>query len=205
MGSISAAAGDASTWITLVVGVVAAAVALVGYWSNQYIKRRDVKIQMYAEALQAIHAYEELLYAIRYRRGSDSEVRSALAEKMSDVFAKINYHQTLLDMDSPMVGTAYEHLFARTRQHGGPFRREAWNTQLVMSDEEMPGGAYYPYDNKVEMDACLTAMRRELVPWGWALRGGTRRRLEILRDERPSWQEPERMRQRREQVLREHG
>jgi hypothetical protein len=204
VGSISAAA-DVSNWITLVVGVVAATVALIGYWSNQYIKRRDIKIQMYAEALQAIHEYEELPYAIRHRRGSDSEIRSALAEKMSNVFAKINYHQTLLNMDSPVVGTAYEHLFIRTRQHGGPFRREAWNTRPVTSDEEMPGGAYYPYDNKVEMDACLMAMRRELAPWGWVLRRGTRRRLETLRHERPSWREPERMRQRREQILRDHG
>ncbi|MCX5318151.1 hypothetical protein [Streptomyces sp. NBC_00154] len=103
------------------VGVVTAVVALIGYWSNQHIKRRETKIRVYAEALLAIHHYEELPYAIRHRKqAEDGEVRAELAEKMSDVFARINYYQTLLNMDAPVVGQAYAALFARTRQYGGP-------------------------------------------------------------------------------------
>ncbi|MFV5998532.1 hypothetical protein ACNPQM_40830 [Streptomyces sp. NPDC056231] len=49
---------DAGSRITLVVGVVTAVVALIGYWSNQHTKRRETRV--YAEALLAIHHYEEL-------------------------------------------------------------------------------------------------------------------------------------------------
>lgn len=68
-------------------------------------------------------------------------------------------------MDSPLVGESYAGLFARTRQHGGPHRKESWNTAPITSDEQMPGAAYYPYDNSDELNACLLAMRRELTPW----------------------------------------
>lgn len=161
--------------ITLTVGVITALVALIGYWSNQHIKRREAKAQLYTEALQAIHDYEELPYMIRHRAGSDGEIRASLAQRVSDVFAKIKYHQTLLTMDAPVVGAAYTELFSRTRQHGGNHRRDAWTASPVTADEEMPGAAYYPYDNGLELEACLLAMRRELSPWGPILRFGTHR------------------------------
>ncbi|WP_051879257.1 hypothetical protein [Streptomyces sp. NRRL B-24720] len=195
---------DAGSRITLVVGVVTAVVALIGYWSNQHIKRRETKIPVYAEALLAIHQYEELPYAIRHRKqAEDGEVRAMLAEKMSDVFARINYHQTLLTMDAPVVGQAYAALFDRTREYGGPHRREAWNTSPIVADVDMSQAAYFPYDNQDELDVCLLAMRRELAPWGWLVRSVTRRRIEALRTQRPARGESEWMRQRREQVQRQ--
>jgi hypothetical protein len=129
-----------------------------------------------------------------------------LAEKMSDVVARVNCHQTLLNMDAPVVGQAYSALFARTRQYGGPHRREAWNTSPTVADVDMPQAAYFPYDNRDELDVCLLAMRRELAqlaPWGWLVRGVTRRRIEALRTRRPTRWESEWMRQRREQVQRQ--
>ncbi|MFH8618157.1 hypothetical protein ACH4E8_24250 [Streptomyces sp. NPDC017979] len=191
---------DAGSRITLAVGIVTAAVALIGYWINQRINRREAKMQMYTEALQVIHHYEELPYAIRHRQGSDAEVRAALAEKISDVFARLNYHQTLLTMDSPVVGEAYAVLFARARRYGGPHRREAWNTAPVSSDAEMPAAAYFPYEHQPELEACLLAMRNELTPWGWVRRRRIRGRLRALQEQRPPV-EPAWMRQRRERML----
>lgn len=189
---------DAGSQISL---VVTAAVALVGYWSNQHIKRRELKIQAYTEALQAIHLYEELPYMVRHRKESSAEERAALAGTLSDVFAKVHHHQTLLSMDSPVVGEAYAALFSRTKQQGGPYRREAWNTSPVACDAQMPGAAYYPYDNQAEFDACLLAMRRELSPWGTLVRWRTRRQFTARLAHRPPRWEPEWMRQRREQAL----
>lgn len=193
---------DTANQITLMLGVVTAVVALVGYWTNQHTKRREMKTQMYAAAIQVMRDYEELPYNIRHRRGTDGEVRAELSAKISEVFSRMNYHQTLLDMDSRAVGQAYADLFTQTRRHGGPYRKEAWNSPPVTSDSEMAGNAYFPYDNKSEIDACLLAMRRELAPWGWMLRPNTLRRIRVLRNSRPQFQEPEHMRRRREQILR---
>ncbi|MFB7956892.1 hypothetical protein [Streptomyces sp. NPDC056045] len=191
--------------ITLGLGVVTAVVALIGYWANQHIKRRETKSQMYAAAIQAIHEFEELPYIIRHRKSSGSEVRAELAEKLSGVFSRIKYHQTLLNMDSPVVGQAYTDLFTHTRRHAGPHRKEAWNTPPVTSDDQMPGAAYYPYDNSHEIEVCLLAMRRELNPWGWLSRPFTHRRIRKLRNNRPPYREPEHMRQRRAEVFRNNG
>lgn len=193
---------DTGSRITLALGVVTAGVALIGYWLNLHIKRREIKIQTYATALQAIHDYEELPYAIRRRRSSEAEVRATLAEKISEVIAKLNYHQTLLNMHSPVVAEAYSDLFARTRQLGGPYRGAAWRTNPISADEDVPRAAYYPYDNEPELKMCLLAMRRELTPLGYLLRGHTRRLLRALREQRPTREEPEWMRLRRERLFR---
>ncbi|MDT0378864.1 hypothetical protein RM572_08770 [Streptomyces sp. DSM 42041] len=192
---------DRGSHITLMVGVITASVALLGYWVNQYIQRREMKAQLYADALQAIHDYEEMPYVIRHRPGSDEEVRATLAQRLSEVFARLKYHQNRLTMDSSVVGEAYARLFARTRHQGGNHREEAWRTTPVSDDGAMPGAAYYPYDNHQEFEACLLAMRRELSPWGPALRPTTRRRLRRLYLGRPVRREPEWMRVRRQQLL----
>jgi hypothetical protein len=197
-----AAAMDTGSRITLALGVVTAGVALTGYWLNLHIKRRELKIQTYAAALQAIHDYEELPYAIRRRQSSEAEVRAALAEKISEVISRLNYHQTFLNIDSPVVAEAYSALFARTRQFGGHYRSAAWRTRPISADEDVPRAAYYPYDSEPELKICLLAMRRELTPLGYLLRGDTRRRLKALRGQRPTWEEPEWMRDRREQLFR---
>ncbi|MGW5097198.1 hypothetical protein ACWEQ1_22305 [Streptomyces nodosus] len=181
--------------------LITAAVALVGYWVNQHAKRRENKSRMYAEALQVIHSYEDLPYVIRCRSGSDQVTRAELAQQISDVFTKINLHQNLLAMDSGVVGEAYADLFRQTRRHGGPHRREAWNSPPVATDAEMSGRTYFPYDNEPEQEICLLAMRRELSPWGWLLRGSTRRRLRRLRVERPPWSDPVFMREARARLL----
>ena len=204
---LSAATADNGNRLTLALGMVTALVDLIGYWSNLYIQRSTARSQVYAQALQAIHRYEELPYAIRHRQGSDGEARTTLAARISDVFADVNYHQTLLTMDSAVVGKAYEGLFARTRQHGGPHRREAWNTPPMSDDTDVPGGAYYPYDNGPERELCLLAMRRELRPWSYLARPATLRRLRALQDARPPWRGPEWMQRRREEIIghpREH-
>ncbi|MGV9423722.1 hypothetical protein ACWDO7_05440 [Streptomyces sp. NPDC003656] len=181
--------------------LITALVALTGYWVNQYSKRREHKSRMYAEALQAIHSYEDLPYVIRCRPGSDPATRAALAQQISDVFTKINLHQNLLAMDSDVVGEAYADLFLQTRRLGGPHRKEAWNAPPVATDAEMSGRVYFPYDNEPEQELCLLAMRRELSPWGWLLRGPTRRKLNELRHRRPRWSEPDFMRETRTRLL----
>ncbi|GAA2721632.1 hypothetical protein [Actinocorallia aurantiaca] len=183
--------------ITLILGIATALVALIGYWSNQFIKRRETKSQVYAEALQAIHRYEELPYVIRRRPGASNEIRAELSEKISEVFVRISYYQTLLGMESLVVSEAYTELFKQTRKTGGPYRKEAWGSPIIASDEEISGVIFYPYDNNPELEICLLAMRRELTPWGWIMRRVTRRKIRRLRQDRPSWNEPDWMRQRR--------
>ncbi|WP_026416968.1 hypothetical protein [Actinomadura oligospora] len=186
-----------STFVPVTLGVMTAAVALVGYWSNLFMKRREARGQMYAEALQVIHRYEELPYMIRYRPASDSQVRADLGERISEVFLSVSYYQTLLTMDSRVVGEAYAELYKQTRRGGGPHRKEAWSQPPMESDTEASGQTFFPYDNAPELECCLLAMRRELTPLGRLLRPLTRRSVQARLRERPQWEEPAWMRQRR--------
>ncbi|MEE4419566.1 hypothetical protein V2J85_09395 [Streptomyces sp. DSM 41528] len=166
-------------------------VALAGYWVNQHMKRRETKSQMYAQALQVIHEYQELPYLIRHRADSDPATRSALAKQISDVFARLHLYQTLLAMDSPVVSDAYINLFSHTRRQGGPYRHQAWNTAPVSSDSAMTQSANFYYDNVAQLEAFLLAMRRVLHPWGWMQRRDTRKKVANPDHSQLDWRRPQ--------------
>ncbi|MFE4017762.1 hypothetical protein ACFXPZ_10165 [Streptomyces sp. NPDC059101] len=181
---------DTATKAALASALLTALVALAGYWVNQHMKRRETKSQMYAQALQVIHEYQELPYAIRHRVDATPATRSALAARVSNVFGRLHHYQTLLAMDSPVVSDAYVNLFSQTRKQCGEYRKQAWNSPPIATDPEMPGSTRFYYDNIAAMDACLLAMRRELRPWGWMQRKNTRKRMADLDRSRPDWRRP---------------
>jgi hypothetical protein len=65
--------------------IVAAAVALVGYWLTYVSKRSESKAENYAKALAAVEAYKQLPYRICRRGGSTAEVRGNLGKAIGDV------------------------------------------------------------------------------------------------------------------------
>lgn len=155
--------------MALVTALLAALVALTGYWINQSMGRRERRGRVYAEAIEALYEYQELPYRILRRPASDGAARSELSTRVSDILSRVRFYRSLLEMDSPVVGLAYSMLYAQTASQGREHRRAAWVAPLVTSDAEM-ATAYFPYDNDAEYALCLMAMRRELLIFGFLFR-----------------------------------
>jgi hypothetical protein len=170
------------SWAGLLTGIVAGFVALIGFLLNQLANRRERKSQVYAEALRAIKAYQELPYRIRRRASSDGPTREALGSRISDVYTDLAFYLAWLEIDSREVGFAYSDLVHQTRASSSGHWSNAWEEPVMTSDEEVYlKGMQYKYDNDPEHTLCLLAMRRELSPWTIFSRISTRRRLDAQR------------------------
>ncbi len=163
---------NASAWIPLLAAVVAGLVALIGYSLTQYANRRERKSKSYAEALAAIREYQELPYLIRRRPDSNGDARSELAQRISEVMAKLGFYKAWLKIDSSTVSAVYDDLVDRTRQLGRDHLRAAWAGKVIRRDTEMIGTAA-PFDwpgIDAKLDLCILAMRQELSFWGFKSR-----------------------------------
>lgn len=169
-----------SEFTPVLTAIIAALIALVGYWITQHQKRRERRAEVFASALEAIREYEQTPYLIRRREGPDATTRARLSEGLSVSAARRRYYEAVLCLDSPLVAEAYEVLLRRTRRQVGPYRSDAWKQPVIVKDEDFPGSAYYPYDSEEEWDMCLAAMRSELSAFAALRRRGTRRRLAAL-------------------------
>ncbi|MGW8950268.1 hypothetical protein [Streptomyces sp. NPDC055709] len=151
---------------------------MIGYLANQYAARGNQRRDLFAEALAAVRAYPDLPYRVRWRARSDADTRARLGELTYEALERMQNYRALLELDSPTVAMAYTNLVRETRRLGSPFRQSAWRIAPVQSDEEFdqedPG---YRYENQPELEMCITAMQRELRPYGRLLRGATRRRI----------------------------
>jgi hypothetical protein len=174
-------------WAPVLAAIIAGLVALAGYLVTQFANRRDRKAKVYAEALAAVREYQELPYRVRRRAASDAATRAALAERISDVMAKLGFYEAWLQIDSPQTGSAYMDLVSRTRRQGRQHLSNAWGGKVLERDAEMIGAtAPVAWDIKPELDLCVLVMRRELGFLGFLSRPSTRRLLAELRQDRAS-------------------
>jgi hypothetical protein len=74
-----------SGWMPLVVGLIAASVALTGYVMTQAANRRRQKAKLFAEAIEAVKAFEEVPYRIAKRAASGGPTRADLGNRVSDL------------------------------------------------------------------------------------------------------------------------
>jgi hypothetical protein len=177
---------NSNTWVPLLTAAIAGLVALIGYSLTQFANRRERKSKSYAEALAAIRQYQELPYLIRRRSESSSATRSALAQQISEVMAKLGFHQAWLQMDSDTTSTAYYDLVTRTRQIGRSHLKAAWEGKAIERDADMIG-AQAPFDwtgITPELDLCVRAMRLELSFWSFISRRSIQRSLVRQRQKR---------------------
>jgi hypothetical protein len=167
---------DAKAFTALLVGIITALIALIGYWNTHYLQRRDRRALMYAEAVAAMRTYEQAPYLVRRRADSSGATRAAIAAQLIDANTRVSYNEKLLLMDSMPVGTAFGLLLEVTRAQLSRYRDEAWRTAVMAHDEEVPQSTLqYSYDNEAEWGLCIVAMQRELKLWGWAGRRDTLR------------------------------
>ena len=148
---------------TIAAAAIAALVAVAGYLTNQFAARRDRRISVYAEALRALRAYQEVPYRIAKRSRSDSEKREELGTLISESFAQVRFYLGWLQIHSPEVGEAYSLLVNKVTELTQIYRDDAWSRPLTATDSDMCG-EMYPYHAETEEERvlCLAAMRADL-------------------------------------------
>ena len=81
---------DAKAFTALLVGIITAAIALIGYWNTHYLQRRDRRALMYAEAVAAMRTYEQAPYLVRRRADSSGTTRAAIAAQLIDANTRVS-------------------------------------------------------------------------------------------------------------------
>jgi hypothetical protein len=164
-----------ATWVPLIAAIVAAFVALLGYWLTNRAKQLDAKAKAYADALSAIEAYKSLPYRIsrritdpKDRTTTDPEDEAHLQHLVGDVQRDIAFYRRRLALESATVGLAFEALANKVMSQGGENRRKAWSE---MADPATFSSGY-EYRDELEQDVCLAAMRKDL---GYRRQRGIRR------------------------------
>jgi len=148
-------------WAPILAAIVAAIAAVTGYWLTYRSKRLDAKAESYAKALAVIEAYKSLPYRIR-RRAADNSETAELRHLISDVQQEIAFYRRWLTLESAGVGLAFEALANKVMKVGAERRKQAWLEPPASSDTEIAFDGGYGYDDQVEQQACLAAMRKDL-------------------------------------------
>jgi len=168
----------ACNWAPVLAAIIAGLVAVVGYLVTQFVNRRDGKTKVFAEALAAVREYQELPYLVRRRAASDAPTRAVLAQRISEVMAKLGFYVAWLRIDAPEAGVVYADLVSRARRQCRSHLAEAWAGKVLESDTDMIGTqAPFAWDIGAELDLCVQVMRRELRFWGFISCRSTRRLL----------------------------
>lgn len=135
-------AGDVATFIgaiaTIVVGIVAAVVAVNAYKTQQQETRRQEKAKLYAEAVRAVEDYMEAPYRILRKDGS-AEARREITQHISDVKSRISYYTGLLAIHGTTeVCVAYDAFVTAAQREAGPQMTAAWEIKPVKRDKDVP-------------------------------------------------------------------
>jgi hypothetical protein len=132
---------ESITWdgtATLIAGVLAAGIAILGYSIQQRLARRERIAGIYSEALRAVEDYLEAPYLLRRRDGS-AATRTALTMHISSIQSRIAYYSALMQIHAPKkVSSAYDKLVRAARLEAGPQMTEAWKARPTKRDRDVP-------------------------------------------------------------------
>lgn len=146
----------------LVVGILAAVVAILGYTITNAMNRIERRSKIYADAMLALVQFENLPFRIRRRSDSSDATRTIVGQRVRDVQEALFYHTVLLRLASPRVGAAFKALVEKTREKGVRYRHDARTLPPATSDADMSLVISYDYETKDELDECIVLMQREL-------------------------------------------
>lgn len=149
-------------YVPLLVGVVAALTAVVGYLLNSAAGRRLERMRRYADALDAVERYQQLPYTFHRRHNETAEVRDELATMLADVQVALAFHRRWLRMDSDELGDAYDALVDKVQVKNSTYRKQALSSPPAKSDVEIEISPGYRHDQGAERAECLRLMRRRL-------------------------------------------
>jgi hypothetical protein len=159
----------------LLVPIVAGCFLLAGYLLNQTWARNERRAKAFAEALAAVEDYLEMPYRVRRRPASEPETRAMLTNQMSDIKARIAFHQAWLQVEAPQVAAAFDDLVRAAQEEGGAQMQQAWQEPLRDTDAAMNLGVAY---NRSKSDSArsktLERMREEISFPRWPSHASTR-------------------------------
>ena len=147
---------------TLLVGLLAAVVAIFGYTITNAMNRIERRGRIYADAISALVQFQNLPFRIRRRIDSSGVTRAAIGERVREVQEALSYHVFLLRLNSPRVGAAFAELVKNTREEGLRYRHDAWASPPATKDTDMNLFISYDYHNEAELERCIVLMQREL-------------------------------------------
>jgi hypothetical protein len=168
--------------VSLIVALIAAVVAILGYVINQLQIHQERRARVFAEALAAALDYIQMPYIIgsrsmpsqdfdpKDRTMAEVATRREIGNRLRDVQAKLYFHQSLIQLESVQVAKAYNRLVLQARLTGSVARKEAWKKPPIASDENftIQWSFRFPSVEDAWRD-CIMAMRRRL---GLRFRGG---------------------------------
>jgi hypothetical protein len=147
--------------IPVIVGVVAATIAVALAVTERRAARIDRKRQLFAEALGDVLKWTEFPYRIR-RRAPGGESAHEIATAMHDLQTRLAHHRSWLRLESPSVSMAFDDLLAQARELAASQIREAWDAEPVLDSAGMNLGDEFRVDLTAEIDAFVAEVRRTL-------------------------------------------
>jgi hypothetical protein len=166
---MAAPAGTSATSAIALLGIlVTAVVAVSGYLHSARAGRRERIAHEFAEALRTVGDYQDLPFRIRRRRASDAETRAAIAERISEIHSRLDFHVAWLRVAAPDVAKTFDELVEVVRQEVGPHAKRAWLEPVISADSGMNlglGAVYFaPRTDQLKVD-CINAMSSHLRRW----------------------------------------
>jgi Tfp pilus assembly protein PilE len=123
---------------TILVGVIAAVIAVKTYRTQQKETRRQQKATFYAEAVRAVEDYMEGPYRVLRKDGS-SEARRAITGHISDVKSRISFYTGWMAIHgTTKVCAAYDAFVTAAQREAGPQMTAAWDVRPVKKDKDVP-------------------------------------------------------------------
>ncbi len=154
-----------TTAVALTGILVTAIVALYGYLHTARVSRRERIARELAEALRTVGDYQDLPFRIRRRKAEDQETRAALAERISDIHSRLDFHAAWLRVAAPPVSRIFDDLVEAVRAEVGLHAKAAWLEPVITDDAGMNlglGAAYAtPRTDELKLEV-TRAMRREM-------------------------------------------
>jgi len=136
-------------------------------WHTEFVKRRDRRRDLYADALSACMEYKEFPYVIYRRNGKKpEEERTRISEAMRDVQKRIAHHRAWLMTESKDVAVKFDDLINALKSVAGKEMKERWKAAPITEDAEMtvvPKFDWSPITKKEE--AYIAAVRKQLAPF----------------------------------------
>ena len=140
---------------------------IIKSWHSEFVKRRDRRRELHADALSACMEYKEFPFVIYRRNGKKPEdERLRISESLREVQKRIAHHQAWLRTESENVADKYDELVGTLRSVAGEEMKKRWKAAPIKNDADMTVAPKFDWSAIVEKEvAYLMAVRKELAPF----------------------------------------
>lgn len=140
---------------------------IVKSWHSEFVKRRDRRRELYADALSACMEYKEFPFVIYRRNGKKPEdERLRISEALRDVQRRIAHHQSWLRTESKSVANKYDELVSTLRSVAGEEMKKRWKADPIKKDADMTVAPKFDWSAiSAKETAYLTTVRKQLAPF----------------------------------------